>query len=98
MAKQYPYTEEELREYLIAKQEELGRRPTKKDIPDKMKPYYRVYWKKWCYALEACGLKVPSEETVERRNRHKNWHKLKNAAAKEKREELKREKADTTEE
>ena len=82
MKKEYPYTKEELTEYLVRKQEELGRRPTKKDIPDNMKPYYRVYFKKWCYALEECGLVTPSERTLARRARHKNRHKALNDAIK----------------
>ena len=70
--KEYPYTKEELRDFLYKKQEELGHKPTKKDIPDKMRPYYRVYFGKWCYALEECGLVIPSEKTLERRRRHKS--------------------------
>ena len=84
MAKQYPYTKEELIEYLLNKRDELGRKPTKKDIPEKMKPYYRVYFGKWCYALEECGIVIPSERVLARRERKKNKHKVLNAAAKEK--------------
>ena len=69
--KQYPYTQEELTEYLIKKRDELGRVPTRKDIPEKMRPYYRVYFGKWCYALEETGVVTPSKETLERRARKK---------------------------
>lgn len=84
--KEYPYTEEELRDFLYKKQEELGHKPTKKDIPEEMRPYYRVYFGKWCYALEACGIVIPSEHTLERRARHKNRHKKLNNAAKAKKD------------
>ena len=69
--KQYPYTKEELVDYLLKKRDELGRTPTKKDIPEKMLPYYRVYFGKWCYALEKIGIVIPSKETLERRARKK---------------------------
>ena len=62
MAKQYPYTKEELVEFLLKKRDELGKTPTKKDIPEQMRPYYRVYFGKWCYALEETGIVVPSED------------------------------------
>ena len=75
MAKQYPYTKEELLDYLLKKRDELGRKPTKKDIPEKMRPYYRVYFGKWCYALEAAGIVVPSQRTLDRRMRHKMRHR-----------------------
>lgn len=71
MAKQYPYTKEELVEFLLKKRDELGRKPTKKDIPEEMRPYYRVYFGKWCYALEETGIVVPSEHTLERRAKKK---------------------------
>jgi hypothetical protein len=34
-------------------------------MPEKMRPYYRVYFGKWCYALEKTGIVVPSEHTLE---------------------------------
>jgi hypothetical protein len=75
MAKKIPYTKEELIRFLLDKQAELGRKPTKKDIPDAIKPYYRVLFGKWCYALEASGIVIPSEATLERRRRHKTRHR-----------------------
>ncbi len=91
MRKQYPYTKEELTEYLLRKRDELGRKPTKKDIPEQMRPYYRVYFGKWCYALEETGIVIPSEMTLARRARHKarydRRHKEMRAAAREKKEE-----------
>ena len=71
MAKQYPYTREELLDYLLKKRDELGRKPTKKDIPERMRPYYRVYFGKWCYALEIAGIVIPSQHTLERRAKKK---------------------------
>ena len=86
--KQYPYTKEELTEYLIKKRDELGKVPAKKDIPEQMRPYYRVYFGKWCYALEETGVVIPSEKTLERRARKKErydeLHKKLRARAKEK--------------
>ena len=86
--KQYPYTKEELVEFLLNKREELGKVPTKKDIPEEMRPYYRVYFGKWCYALEETGIVIPSERTLERRARKKGkydeLHKMLRERAKEK--------------
>ena len=79
MEKKYPYTREELLDYLYKKQEELGRKPCKKDIPDEMKPYYRVYFGKWCYALEAAGIVVPSERALARRQHYKKRRAMKRA-------------------
>ena len=84
MAKKYPYTKEELLDYLHKLHKELGRKPAKKDIPEQMRPYYRVYFGKWCYALEGAGIVIPSERVLARRERKKNKHKVLNAAAKEK--------------
>ena len=75
MAKQYPYTKEELVKFLLKKRDELGKTPTKKDIPEEMRPYYRVYFGKWCYALEAAGIVIPSQRTLDRRMRHKMRHR-----------------------
>lgn len=98
MAKQYPYTKEELVEFLLKKRDELGRKPTKKDIPEEMRPYYRVYFGKWCYALEETGIVIPSEHTLERRARKKarynEKHKKMRARSKEKKAELKTEHKD----
>ena len=93
--KQYPYTKEELTEYLIKKRDELGRVPTRKDIPEKMRPYYRVYFGKWCYALEETGIVIPSEHTLERRAKKKakynEKHQRMRAKSKAKRAERKAE-------
>ena len=92
MAKQYPYTREELLDYLLKKRDELGRKPTKKDIPERMRPYYRVYFGKWCYALEETGIVIPSEHTLERRAKEKGkydrLHKIILAKKKEKKAEI----------
>ncbi len=93
--KQYPYTKEELTEYLIRKRDELGRVPTRKDIPELMRPYYRVYFGKWCYALEKTGIVIPSEHTLERRAKKKakynEKHQRMRAKSKAKRAERKAE-------
>ena len=73
--KQYPYTREELTKYLLRKQDELGRKPNKSDIPEKMRPYFAVLFGKWCYALEASGIVVPSDATLARRRRHKEKYR-----------------------
>ena len=92
MAKQYPYTKEELVEFLLKKRDELGRKPTKKDIPEEMRPYYRVYFGKWCYALEETGIVIPSEHTLERRAKKKGkydrLHKMMRAKKKAKKTEM----------
>lgn len=92
MAKQYPYTKEELVEFLLKKRDELGRKPTKKDIPEEMRPYYRVYFGKWCYALEKTGIVIPSEHTLERRAKKKGkydrLHKMMRAKKKAKKAEM----------
>lgn len=79
MEKKYPYTREELLDYLLKKRDELGRKPTKKDIPEKMRPYYRVFFGKWCYALEVAGIVVPSERTLARRQHYKKRRAMKRA-------------------
>ena len=95
MAKQYPYTKEELVEFLLKKRDELGKTPTKKDIPEQMRPYYRVYFGKWCYALEETGIVIPSEKTLERRARKKGkydrLHKMMRAKKKAKKAEMRAE-------
>ena len=72
MAKEIPYSKQELIEVLVDRSKELGRCPTKKDMPEDIKPYFKMAFKKWCYALEAAGLRNPSKKTLERRNRHKH--------------------------
>ncbi len=79
VSKPSPYTNEELLAILSNLKQKLGRMPTKKDIPEEIRPLYRKAFGKWCYALEAAGLKIPSAVTLARRARHKNrWkHKKK---------------------
>lgn len=92
MAKKYPYTKEELLDYLHKLHKELGRKPAKKDIPEQMRPYYRVYFGKWCYALEVAGIVIPSEHTLERRAKKKGkydrLHKMMRAKKKAKKAEM----------
>ena len=88
MAKQYPYTKEELIDYLLKMRDELGRKPVKKDIPDEMKPYFRVFFGKWCYALEAAGIVIPSERALARRQHYRKRREMKRA---EKKKEVKTE-------
>ena len=75
MSKIQTYSREELIGILLRMEQKLGRRPKKSDIPDDIKPAYRKVFGKWLYALEAAGLSVPSERTIERRRRHKMRHR-----------------------
>ncbi len=77
MAKPLLYPKEELIRMLIVKQEKLGRRPKKADLPDYLKVEYRKAFGKWCYALEAAGLSVPSERVLARRRRQRQRHRRK---------------------
>jgi|GEM_PF-1552833 len=74
MAARFPYTKEQLIAALQARAKELGKCPVKKDMPEEMKPYFKLTFGKWCYALEAAGLRIPSRTTLERRNRRKQRH------------------------
>ena len=75
MAKPLLYTKEELIGILISKQKKLGRKPKKSDMSDVLKVQYRKAFGKWCYALEAAGLSVPSERVLARRQRQKLRHR-----------------------
>lgn len=77
MAKPLLYTKEELIDILLSSQEKLGRKPKKSDMSDILKGQYRRAFGKWCYALEAAGLSVPSETVLARRERQKLRHKKK---------------------
>lgn len=67
------------------KNKELGKRPKKCDVDSKELGAIKKTFGKWCYALEASGLAVPSPATVERRaNKAKKWDR-KHAAAKSRR-------------
>ena len=64
---------------------ELGRKPKKQDMTGKEVGAIKKCFGKWCYALEASGLQVPSEKTIERRKaKTKKWDR-KHKAAKERR-------------
>ena len=66
---------------------ELDHRLKKSDMNSKDLGPIKKCFGKWCYALEAAGLAVPSEETVERRNaRKKKWDR-KHAEARKRRKE-----------
>lgn len=77
--KKCPFTKEELIEILQIRRDELGKKPTRKDIPETIMPYYRATFGKWCYALEAAGIVIPSQATLDRRMRHKMRHRRGNA-------------------
>lgn len=64
--------------------DELGRVPKKADLPDDLRNRIRVLFEKWCYALEASGLVVPSEKVQEKR-RKREAHRAAVAARAEKR-------------
>ena len=71
------YTKEDMIEKLRKINEKLGRVPSRKDLPEEMKPYIKKLFGKWCYALEESGLSKPSERTLERRRRRKEkWNKI----------------------
>ena len=53
-------------------EQKLGRRPKKSDLSNKDLGAIRKCFGKWCYALEASGLQVPSEETIEKRMKKNN--------------------------
>ena len=65
--------------------EELGRRPRKQDMTGKELGMIKKCFGKWCYALEASGLQVPSEATLERRSAKARKWSRKHRAAKERR-------------
>ena len=70
-------TQEELIVLLKEKREELGRVPTKKEMPTEIIGAIHREFGKWIYALEAAGLRTPSETALQRRRRSKaKWRKL----------------------
>lgn len=70
--------------------DDLGRVPKKSDLPEDLRNRIRVLFEKWCYALEASGLVVPSEKVQEKR-RKREAHKAAVAARAAKREAKKKE-------
>ena len=64
---------------------ELGRRPKKEDMTAKEVGAIRKCFGKWCYALEASGLQVPSKATLERRQAKKDKWSRKHKAMKDRR-------------
>lgn len=70
-------TQEELVALLQKKAEELGRVPTKKEMPAEVIGAVHREFGKWLYALEAAGLRTPSETALQRRKHSKaKWRKL----------------------
>ena len=70
-------TQEELIVLLKEKREELGRVPTKKEMPTEIIGAIHREFGKWIYALEAAGLRTPSETALLRRKHSKaKWRKL----------------------
>ena len=65
--------------------EELGRKPKKQDMTGKEVGAIKKVFGKWCYALEASGIQVPSEETLERRQAKKDKWSRRHRASKERR-------------
>ena len=63
----------------------LGRRPKKLDMTGKELGMIKKCFGKWCYALEAAGLSVPSDETIARREAKAAKWKRKHKAAQERR-------------
>ena len=69
---------QELIDLLQKRREDLGRNPTRKDMPEGTIGAYRSEFDKWVYALEAAGFKHPSEKTLQRRRkRRKRMESLK---------------------
>ena len=64
---------------------ELGRKPNKEDMTGKELGMIKKCFGKWCYALEASGLRVPSEVTIARRQAKADKWSRKHRAAKERR-------------
>ena len=71
------YTRQELIDYLWDIKEKKGSDPVKADLPFGMNQYFRKEFGKWCYALEAAGIRVPSQQTLERRRRKRKRHRRK---------------------
>ena len=76
---------ERLIKLLNDRAKELGRKPKKEDMTGKEVGAIKKCFGKWCYALEASGLQIPSEKTLERREaKTRKWDR-KHKAAKERR-------------
>ena len=70
-------TQEDLVVLLQEKADELGRVPTKKEMPTEIIGAIHREFGKWIYALEAAGLRTPSETALLRRKHSKaKWKKL----------------------
>ena len=82
--KKHKLTKEELIVILQNKCEELDKVPTKKDMtPEVIGAIHREFGK-WIYALEAAGLRTPSETSLLRRKHSKaKWKKLHRHGSKE---------------
>lgn len=77
-------TQEDLVVLLQEKADELGRVPTKKEMPTEIIGAIHGEFGKWIYALEAAGLRTPSETTLLRRKHSKaKWKKLHRHGSKE---------------
>ena len=84
-------TKEDARKEIRALADELGHVPKKSELPDPLKNRIRPLFEKWCYALEASGLVVPSERVQEKR-RKREAHKAAVAARAAKRAEKQKQK------
>lgn len=82
--KKHKLTKEELIVILQNKREELDKVPTKKNMtPEVIGAIHREFGK-WIYALEAAGLRTPSETALLRRKHSKaKWKKLHRHGSKE---------------
>ena len=78
-------TKEEAIKVMQQLAEELGRPPKKIELPERIGNRIRPLFEKWCYALEAAGLRTPSEKVLEKR-RKREEHRAAVAARKKKRE------------
>lgn len=77
MSLKHKYTREELIQIIQDLYESLGRVPTKKDVAGEIIGGCHSVFGKWVYALEAAGVKKPTERTLARRAHHKaKWKKM----------------------
>jgi len=94
MSSKHKYTREELIQIIQDLNDTLGHVPTKKDVAGEIIGGCHSVFGKWVYALEAAGVKTPTEKTLTRRahhkakwkKRHKEMSRRRSAKLKEKRE------------
>lgn len=86
---QAPMTRDEAIIALRKLADELGHVPKKSELPEPIRNRIRPLFEKWCYALEASGLVIPSEK-VQQKRRAKEEHRRQVAERQKKRDEKKK--------